>query len=270
MLKRVCAIGISCGAALGLTMPTAAVFHSAARAQSADLVLCDRVAADPADPDKPKEIKGVAAIAPSDVEIAIKFCRVASGKSRRALYELGRAYAANRQLPQAIAAYRKAADKGSSSAMVELGVLLANGIGGKKNEGEARELFQRAAKAGNPRGMTNLAALSGNAGAPMDPVKKRALLAKAAEENSAEAQFQLGVMYANGIGGPKDDVAARAMFEKAAAQTTPWRWSGWARLRKSGVAALRTRTPPKPISKERLLSATRTPRSRSSNWNAPT
>jgi TPR repeat protein len=44
------------------------------------------------------------------------------------------------------------------------------------------------------------------------------LLAKAAEANSAEAQFQLGMMMADGVGGPKDDVAARALFEKAAAQ----------------------------------------------------
>src|SRR5437016_367067 len=36
--------------------------------------------------------------------------------------------------------------------------------------------------------------------------------------NSAEAQFQLGVMAAEGTGGPKDDVPARALFEKAAAQ----------------------------------------------------
>src|SRR5439155_14496357 len=35
---------------------------------------------------------------------------------------------------------------------------------------------------------------------------------------SAEAQYQLGMMTADGIGGPKDDVAARALFEKAAAQ----------------------------------------------------
>jgi TPR repeat protein len=47
------------------------------------------------------------------------------------------------------------------------------------------------------------------------------LLAKAAETNSAEAQYQLGLMTAEGIGGPKDDVAARALFEKAAAQSHP-------------------------------------------------
>ena len=44
------------------------------------------------------------------------------------------------------------------------------------------------------------------------------MLEKAADANSAEAQFQLGVMYAEGTGGPKDDGAARALFEKAAAQ----------------------------------------------------
>ena len=218
MFRRICAISIGCAAGIALTAPLAAVLSASARAQSADLVLCDRVAADPADPDRPKDVKGVAQIAPSDIAIAIKFCRIAAARSRRALYELGRAYAANHQMPQAIAAYRKAADKGSSSAMVELGVLLANGQGVGKDEAAARKLFERAAKAGNPRGMTNQAALSAVAGTPMDPAKKRALLAKAAAENSAEAQFQLGLMYANGIGGQKDDTAARAEIEKAAAQ----------------------------------------------------
>src|SRR5438045_5551951 len=86
--------------------------HSPAHAQSADLVLCDRLAADPADPDKPADIKGTAEIAQSDVATAIKFCKIASAASRRALYQLGRAYAANRQLPEAISAYRKAAERG--------------------------------------------------------------------------------------------------------------------------------------------------------------
>jgi TPR repeat protein len=137
------------------------------------------------------------------------------------MYELGRAYAANRQMPEAVTAWRKAADKGSTSAMVELGVLLGTGSGGTKDPAEARKLFERAAEAGNPRGVTNLAALSGSGGAPSDPGKARALLTKAAEANSAEAQYQLGVMNADGVGGPKDDVAARAWFEKAAAQDHP-------------------------------------------------
>ena len=106
-----------------IVVVAAAVAQGPAYAQSADLVLCDRVAADPADPDKPADAKGVADIAASDIATAIKFCKSAANSSRRAMYQLGRAYAANRQMPEAVAAWRKAADKGSSSAMVELGVL---------------------------------------------------------------------------------------------------------------------------------------------------
>jgi len=196
-----------------------AVAPDAAQAQSADLVLCDRLAADPSDPDKPADVRGVTDVAPSDVATAIKFCRQAGAGSRRALYELGRAYAANRQTPDAIAAWRKAADKGSTSAMVELGVLYGTGAGVAKDEAQARKLFERAAQAGNPRGISNLAALGGG-GAAADPVRSRELLAKAAETNP-EAQYQLGMMLAEGTGGEKDDVRARALFEKAAAQNHP-------------------------------------------------
>lgn len=229
MSKRSGAVSVVC---VGLLALTAAPYYSAAYAQSADLVLCDRIAADPSDPDKPADVKGTPAIAQSDIATAIKFCKIASASSRRALYELGRAYAANRQMPEALAAYRKAADKGSTSAMVELGVLLGTGVGVTKNEVQARKLFERAAEAGNPRGVTNLAALGG--GAASDPVWARALLTKAAETNSAEAQYQLGLMVADGIGGPKDDVAARALFEKAAAQGHPAAMERMGEFAKSG------------------------------------
>jgi TPR repeat protein len=236
MIKRSATVLIAFG--IGLLVPASSLFHDLARAQSADLVLCDRIAADPLDPDKPADVKGVAVIAPSDIATAIKFCRLASGSSRRALYQLGRAYAANRQMPEAIAAYRKAADKGNSSAMVELGVLTATGAGVNKDPAEGCKLFERAAAAGNPRGATNLAAVSNGASAPADPVQARAMLAKAAEENSAEAEFQLGVMLSEGTGGPKDDVAARRSFEKAAAQNHPQglMWAGaFAELGRGGA-----------------------------------
>src|SRR5882724_1368013 len=200
--------------ALALTLAPAL-----AHAQSADLVLCDRLAADPSDPDKPADVKGVPDIAASDIATAIKYCRTAANGSRRALYQLGRAFAANRQTAEAIGVWRKAADKGSSSAMVELGVLYGTGAGVARDEAQARKLFERAAEAGNPRGVSNLAALGGG-GASADPARARDLLAKAAETN-AEAQYQLGMMLAEGNGGTKDELAARALFEKAAAQNHP-------------------------------------------------
>jgi TPR repeat protein len=192
---------------------------SPARAQSADLVLCDRVAADPSDPDKPADVRGVTGVAAADVATAVKFCKKAAGGSRRAMYELGRAYAAGNQTADALAAWRKAADKGSTSAMVELGVAYGTGAGIAKDEDAARKLFERAAEGGNPRGVTNLAALGGSVAAA-DPARSRQLLSKAAETN-AEAQYQLGLMLADGTGGPQDDAGARALFEKAAAQNHP-------------------------------------------------
>jgi TPR repeat protein len=209
-MKRYSVISIVCSVGL------LSAFHSLVHSQSADLMLCDRLASDPADPDRPKDFKGVSEIASSDIATAIKFCKIASASSRRALYQLGRAYAANKQWPEAIGAYRRAADKGSTSAMVELGVMYGTGSGLPRDLEQARKLFERASEGGNPRGVTNLAEISG--GTSSDPTKARALLAKAADENSAEAQYQLGLMTADGAGGPKDDVAARALFEKAAAQ----------------------------------------------------
>jgi uncharacterized protein len=188
---------------------------SSVKAQSADLVLCDRLAADPADPDKPSDVKGTLVVAPSDVAAAIKYCKLAFNSSRRAMYQLGRAYVTLNQVPEAIGAWRKASEKGSTTAMVELGVLYATGAGVTKDEAQARKLFERAAEAGNPRGVVNLAALS--SGGASDQARARSLLAKAAETN-AEAQYQLGLMMAEGTGGAKDDIGARNLFEKAAAQ----------------------------------------------------
>ena len=219
-LLRLPCLGVIAVLAIAIATAMSLIDSSAANAQSADLVLCDRLAADPADPDKPADVRGTPDVAPSDIATAIRFCRTAAGSSRRALYQLGRAYAANRQLPEAIAAWRKAADKGSTSAMVELGVAYGTGSGVAQDEAQARKLFERAAQAGNPRGISNLAALGGGGAASADPARARELLAKASATN-AEAQYQLGLMLADGTGGPQDDAAARNLFEKAAAQNHP-------------------------------------------------
>lgn len=218
------------GAVVALAAP------ATAHAQSADLVLCDRLAADPSDPDRPADIGGVPEIAAADIATAIRYCAVAARSQRRAMYQLGRAYAAKAQMTEAIAAWRKAADKGSSSAMVELGVAYGTGNGVARDDAQARKLFERAAEAGNPRGVSNLAALGG--GAPADPARSRELLGRAAE-TSAEAQYQLGMMLSEGSGGEKDDAAARAMFEKAAARNHP------AALERMGAFAAEGRGGPK-------------------------
>ena len=64
-MSRFAAIGRIAVFATAIAVPTWSIVPSRVTAQSADLVLCDRVAADPADPDKPADVKGTPDIPPS-------------------------------------------------------------------------------------------------------------------------------------------------------------------------------------------------------------
>src|SRR5205814_864167 len=84
MMKRFFSLGLAAIAVVAASAP--------AQAQSADLVLCDRLTANASDPDKPADVKSVSDVAPSDIATAIKWCAVAAKSSRGAIYQLGRAY----------------------------------------------------------------------------------------------------------------------------------------------------------------------------------
>ena len=88
------------------------------------------------------------------------------------MYQLGRAYAANRQMAEAVAAWRKAADKGSSAAMVELGVLYGTGAGVPRDEAQARKLFERAAEGRQSARRHQSCGAVGGAGARRDPARR--------------------------------------------------------------------------------------------------
>jgi TPR repeat protein len=212
MRKR--AIVVATGIAL-------AISAGPALAESSEIATCDRLAAYPDDPDKPAGVAGHYEIPSAEIATALKSCKTAAGAAdapRRIWFELGRAYEFSRQPAEALKAYRKAIDAGSTSAMVGLGGMYVNGAGVKANAVEARKLFEQAAAAGNPLAMTNLGSIYGaGVGVPVDFAKARSWFEKAAAANSAEAMFQLGMMTQDGDGGPKDDAAAKAWFEKAAA-----------------------------------------------------
>src|SRR5207249_6564781 len=55
-------------------------------------------------------------------------------------------------------------------------------------------------------------------GVPKDLDKAKTLYCRAAKQGSADAQFNLGWIYANGRGVPRDDGIAAALFEMAAEQ----------------------------------------------------
>ena len=58
-------------------------------------------------------------------------------------------------------------------------------------------------------------------GVPKDPARAAQLYCRAAREFNAEAQFNLGWMYANGRGVPRDESAAAALFASAASLGHP-------------------------------------------------
>jgi FOG: TPR repeat, SEL1 subfamily len=101
-----------------------------------------------------------------------------------------------------------------------------------RDEAQARKLFERAAEAGNPRGVSNLAALGGG-GASADPARARESAAKAAETN-AEAQYQLGMMLAEGNGGDQGRRCGAGAVRKGGGAKPSRRTGAHGRLRTGG------------------------------------
>ena len=204
---------------IAVTAIAIAAVPSLAGAQSADLVLCDRLAADPADPDKPADAKGVAEIEPSDIATAIKFC-----KHRVAVV-------APRAVPARPRLRRQPANAGSHRRLAQggrQGLDLGHGRTRRalrhrrwRCEGRSAGAKTVRARGASRQPARHFQSCSVQAAAPPPILRRRAALLAKAGETNAEAQYQLGMMIADGVGGPQDDVTARALFEKAAAQNHP-------------------------------------------------
>ena len=203
-------------------------------------------------------------IAPSDVSTAIKFCKAAAASSPRALYELGRAYAANQQLPDAIGAYarrptRPARPPWSSSAWC------CERAGVAKDEAQARPLFERAADAGNPRRDQSHGDVTG--ARPSDPVKARALLTQAAQTNSAGGAVSARNDDRRGRRRPERRRRGAGLVREGGGTSHPGALERMGAFAESGRGGPKDRAPPKPITSAPRPSATTTPRSRSSAAN---
>ena len=82
---------------------------------------------------------------------------------------------------------------------------------------EAVKTLLPKAKQGDADAQYNLGAMYAKGdGVAQDYSAALAWVRKAADQGIAEAQFGLGVMYNNGYGVPQDDAAALAWFRKAA------------------------------------------------------
>ena len=93
------------------------------------------------------------------------------------------------------------------------------GRGVPKDYAKAREWYEKAAAQNHAAAQADLGFLYENGhGVPKDYAKAREWYEKAAAQNHAPAQFNLGVLYRRGLGVTRDDAKAREWYEKAAAQ----------------------------------------------------
>ncbi len=130
--------------------------------------------------------------------------------------ELGWIYANGVGMPvnysKAIMWYQKAAVQGDAKAAYGLGVRYMIGQGVSRDYSAAEKWFLVAAKEGEGDAQYNLALLFLNMmpeeSAQPDPVRAARYARMAADENVADAQALLGLLYADGRGVPKDKVAA--------------------------------------------------------------
>lgn len=186
---------------------------------------CDDLAADPTDPDKPADVKGVR-MPRIETRRAIEVCRSAAQAHpdlRRLSWQLGRAYDKAERYKDALAAYGKAAEAGSTHAQNNLGSLYENGQGTKPQLLQAFKLYTTAAEGGNTVAMTNAARML-QYGRGVKKNEKEALrwYQKAAEAGDTFAISKLVPYYVEGAPGiPKDPQKGFDLFKLAADRGDP-------------------------------------------------
>jgi hypothetical protein len=124
----------------------------------APTLTCDRKAAAAWDPDAiGQHLKGAEFKEYKDTLSSVEMCNKAvkeEPRNRRLWFQLGRSYDGAQNFNKAKAAYDTAAKLGSSSALVNIGVLYAQGsIGTVADRPKARDYYRRAAVQENPEGM---------------------------------------------------------------------------------------------------------------------
>jgi TPR repeat protein len=185
---------------------------------------CDRLAAHPTDPGRLPGVKGVPLYKPGwawegvDPSKAIPACEAAVAAQpnvARLIFQLGRAYrSTDRDDARARETFEKAAKLGYPRAMTELAIMLLYGQGGATDLVRPRQLLDAAAELGDPRAVWQLGAMymNGSAGVERQNLKKaRELLEKAAKAGEPQAWEELWSMYGiKGFGVPVDKAKSDA------------------------------------------------------------
>ena len=114
---------------------------------------------------------------------------------------------------KALAWYRRAAEQGYAPAEYNLGLMYAQGEGVKPDPAAAQRWFRRAADHGSVEAQVKLAEI-----AVLEEKFEEAFLwfSKAADQDDADAAFNVGSLYYVGRGVAKDEAKATEYYHKAA------------------------------------------------------
>jgi TPR repeat protein len=117
--------------------------------------------------------------------------------------------------------YAKSAEAGEEQGQSHLGAMYRDGRGVARDFKEAEKWFSMAADQGSAWALMNLGLLytHGGDGLPLDYGKAMDFFRKAAAMDNADAQYDLGWAYENGLGVPKDRQQAIEWYSKAAGKS---------------------------------------------------
>lgn len=134
------------------------------------------------------------------------------------LNEVGMEYYDAKNYVKAYEAFVKAADKGSTSAMLNLGAMYVGGFGVEKDLSKAFAYIKKAADAGNATAALNVACayLSGG-GVKKNSEEALKWFRTASEKGQTQANYYLGQIYYDGLCGEPKDLKKAAIYYAAGA-----------------------------------------------------
>lgn len=189
-------------------------------ARNDDVKACDQAAADPRDPDRPKDVEGVnVTVAGTDAAVAACSKAIASpGAPRRLYYQLARAYGQSSQDALALVQLQKAAALGHGIALYELAGRHLAGRGVPKDAVKALSLYYKATGGNYAPAISRIAWMYANGlGASRDYRKAAAIYELGVQSKEPTAFSGLGLLYLKGQGVPKDAGKACDLFRQGAA-----------------------------------------------------
>ncbi len=120
----------------------------------------------------------------------------------------------DKNLPEAVVWYHKAAEQGNAGAQLNLGYLYRHGEGVTENKALGLSLYRKAAE----RGLANAQLSLGAALTDEDPKQSEVWILKAAEQGYVTAQLELGKRYQGGFGVVQDSQRGYTWYLRAAEQ----------------------------------------------------